>query len=609
MGVIARRALIAVAACAALLLVAALGFLLGADAGLFRGTLIRIISTHAQRPIEVAGSLHAHLLSRHPTLNAERVTVGGPSWGPPGPLAEIGEVSLVMQAPWLDGGFGIVGLSMKSATLHLKRDASGHANWQQRNPDLPPDTEKSPILRSLEVPAAHVLLDDQRRHLQFDGTVTATGAPGPAPLVMQGHGKLNGHADSFEVSGDALAEASHARPYHFSFVEHSSGSELEGHGFLPEPFDFDLADASFEATGADLADLYFLTGVSLINTGHYRLTGKILRRRTLTRFVDLAVTTGQSNVGGDVSIEMSSGRPQMNIDLLAEFLKMADLGLHAAGRQPPSSQPPLLFSDAGFKPSTLRLGNGDLRFRAKRLQIGRFELTGLAAKGRFEGGVLNVAPFTADILDGKLSSHLRLDARTDAPKAEVDMTFTDLELAGVFRPAAPPPPADGRLQVRVLVNGVGKSVHQVAASANGTVTASVKDGVVKDSLAEMTGVDLRGFGLLLTKSDKQIPLRCAVAEFEDRDGVLSVKRLVADTDPMLITAEGGIHMDTETLDLAISGHPKKPRVLRFTSPVLMQGTLAQPTFKVQEHGLKLVDPGTAKDADCAALQSEAAAVH
>ena len=195
--VIARRVLIALVGCAAVAAVAAVGFAACVDAGLFRGTVIRFISSRAGRPIEVAGALHAHLLTRHPELRAERVTIGNPTWVPPGQMAQIGEVSLVIDVPWFNRAFGILSLSMKSATLHLIRDASGHANWQWSNPDLPPNTKKMPILRHLSIPDAHVKLDDERRHLQFEGVVSAKRrtAKRPRPLTIEGDGELNGHAD------------------------------------------------------------------------------------------------------------------------------------------------------------------------------------------------------------------------------------------------------------------------------------------------------------------------------------------------------------------------------------------------------------------------------
>jgi hypothetical protein len=602
------RLLIALVGCAVLAVLAAVIFAACVDAGLFRGAVIRFVSIRAGRPIEVAGALHAHLIARHPELLAEGVTIGNPGWVPAGQLAEIGEVSMVMDVPWFNRAFGIVSLSMKSATLHLVRDADGNANWQWTKPGAPPKTNKLPIVRHLSIPGAHVLLDDERRHLKFEGVVSTLSSDGDtdSPLTIEGKGQLNGHPDWFRITGDSLTAASHRTPYHFTFSERSSGSELEGHGLLPKPFDFNVIDASFKATGADLKDIYFLTGVKLVNTGKYDLSGKLLRRGDSTRFDDLVATTGQSDIRGNVAVNVSDGRPRMDIGLDSQFLKMADFGLRAAGRAPDSAAPPLLLSDAEFNPSTLRLGDADIRYRAKRLQIGRVVLSDLAAKGDLERGVLTVAPLTAGILGGKLRSHGRLDARGQVPKASIDIDISDLQLAEIPRKdkGSSAPPASGLLRLRIAIAGVGKSVHQVAATANGTVAAAVRQGTVRDSLAEMTGVDLRGLGLIATKSQKEIPLRCAVAQFEDRDGTLTAKQIIADTESVLITGEGQIHWDSEALDLAISGHPKSPRLFRFRAPVLVKGTLTHPSIDVQTKKLTLVDPGRAKDADCDALESE-----
>lgn len=599
--VIARRAVAALAACAAVAALAVVGFLACVDAGMFRGSVIRFISARAGRPIEVSGALQAHLLARQPAIRAEGVTIGNPPWVPAGQMAQIGEVALTIDLPLLHRGFGVASLALKSATLHLTRDAAGYANWQWRNPDLPPSAKKMPILRSLSVPGAHVVLDDRRRHLQFEGTVSADGGDGAGSrLTIKGDGQLNGRADSFEITADPLIAARHDTPYHYSFRERSSGSELVGHGELPKPFDFNWIDASFEASGEDLKDLYFLTGVTLINSGNYKLSGKIERRTDTTRFIDLAAATGQSDIGGNLAVRSSGARPRFEIDLDSRLLKMADFGLRAAGRAPAAPGPPLLLSNAALSPAALRRGDASIRYRAKQLQIGRVTLTDVAAKGRLEQGVLTVDPMTAGILSGKMHVHGRLDARSDDPRARIDIDIADLQLGEIARKESSAPPATGLLHVRATLDGVGKSVHQIAATANGTVVAGVRQGTIRDSLAEMTGVDLRGLGLVVAKSQKEIPLRCAVAEFDDRNGTLTSTRLFADTEAVLITGQGQIHFDDEALDLAISGHPKSVRLFRFRAPVLVKGTLTHPSIDVQARQLTLVDPGNAKDADCQA---------
>jgi uncharacterized protein involved in outer membrane biogenesis len=145
----------------------------------------------------------------------------------------------------------------------------------------------------------------------------------------------------------------------------------------------------------------------------------------------------------------------------------------------------------------------------------------------------------------------------------------------------------------------------VAATANGIVTAVVPHGTVRDSLAELAGMDLRALGLLLLKGNHDTALRCAVAIFKDHDGTLTAHALVADTEPVLITGSGRIQFDTESLDLALHGEPKSLRLFHWRAPVIIQGTLSHPSIGVRARKLEIVDSGQAKDADCESLIASA----
>lgn len=610
---------------ALILLVAALVAAL--DTGHFQKPLMRFIASHAGRPLEFHGAFQLRVLSLHPQLIAEDVAIGNPSWVPSGPTAEIGKVTLVMTLPWFGHGFGVEKLEMQAATLHLMRDSTGHANWQWTDPDKG-GYQSLPITRSLSMPDARVDLDDAQRHLRFHGTVSAhevNGTEGARPLRIEGEGLLNGRADAFEIDGDPLAGASHARPYRFTFAERSSGSRLTGGGFLSQPFDFDVLDTTFDAAGADLKDLYYLTGVKLVNTGSYRLSGKLVRRGTHTQFNDLVVTSGQSDVRGTASIETSGGRPKLDADLNSQLLHLADLGARAAGRPSEADAgPPLLLSNASLDPGAVRRMDAVVNYHARRIDVGRVPLQTVAAKMTIDHGILVLAPLSGDVLEGKFTAHGRLDATMDDPAADLDLKIADLQLGQLVRKGAAQPPMDGLLRARVIIKGRGSSIHQVAASANGTLTAVLSHGTIRASLAE--GADLRGLGLLLSKNTPESAVRCGEASFLAHDGTLVTQSLVVDTDPVLITGDGDIHLDSEALDLVLRGHPKGLRLSRLRSPVLVRGTLSHPSAAIQARNsvaqaaaavalgvlltplasvLAFVDPGLAKDADCTALLADA----
>ena len=61
---------------------------------------------------------------------------------------------------------------------------------------------------------------------------------------------------------------------------------------MPKPFDFHYLDLQFESTGADMKDLYFLTGLSLPETGEYHLTGQFNRQDHHLEFNDLQARSG-----------------------------------------------------------------------------------------------------------------------------------------------------------------------------------------------------------------------------------------------------------------------------------------------------------------------------
>ncbi len=590
------------------LLVLVLGVVLtvvALDAGYLRGPLVKWIASHTDRPIRVDGPLSLHILTRNPRLVAERVTVGSPPWTPAGNAAEIGKITVEFATPLLGRELVVDRLNLDGATLHLHRDATGHANWQLMNPDNNAP-EALPVIHSLLMMGAHVQLDDAQNHRQFDGTVSAheaNGADTAPSLRIEGRGQLNGRPVSFELTGDPLRTASRDQRYAFSFSERSSGSRLAGKGFLLQGFDVGAYDATFEASGADLKDMHYLTGTRLIDTGAYHLSGKLAWRAFTFSFTDLLITSGQSDLQGSVSIDSSKGQLNVDADLSSRSLRMADLGLRAAGRDPEPAANQLLFSRAEPDPTVLRKGKAAVKFSARRVEAGRIVLSALAMKITNDHGKLTITPISAAVMDGKLDGDVEIDTRKEIPAVRLEVKIADLHLGQYARTKAGPPALEGPMELRVNLAGQGRSMHDVAAAAEGTISARLPHGMARDSLAELTGIDLRGLGLMLAKSRKEVPIRCGVANFQAHEGILTAKNLVLDTQPVLIVGEGSVHLETETLDFILRGYPKNVRFFQLRTPIVIHGTLKAPSVGIQAHDAKLVlvDPGKAQDADCESL--------
>lgn len=575
------------------------------NAGYLRGPLLKLLAAHTDRPIRVDGPLSLHIFSRNPRLVAERVVIGSPAWAPAGNMAEIGKLTVLFAAPRLGQELIIDRLQIENATLHLFRDAAGHANWQLQNPDQNPPSALM-IIRSFSMTDAHVLLDDMQKHRQFDGRISvhdATTPPGAQPLRVEGKGQLNGRPVNFDFSGDPLRTASRGKPYNFSFSERSSGSQVVAGGFLLHAFDLRTYDANFEASGADLRDMYFLTGTKLIDTGSYHLSGHLAWRAYTSSLTNLAVKSGQSDVRGSMSIDSAKGQFNFDGALESKFLRLADLGPRAAGRDPEAAANELLLSTATPDPTVLRQGKGSVQFHAGRVEVGGTTLSSLAAKMMNDHGEMTITPLSAEIMGGKLTGQITIDARKEIPAVHLEVRINEMQLAQYPRKKSGPPPIEGPLTVKINLTGRGKSLHDAAANADGTLVASLPGGMVRDSLAELAGIDLRGLGLMLAKDKKEVPVRCGIASFQAHEGTLTARNLLLDTAPVLIAGEGFVHLQTETLDLILRGYPKHVRFFQLRSPILIRGTLKSPSIGIQAHDSKmvLVDPGKAKDADCESL--------
>jgi uncharacterized protein involved in outer membrane biogenesis len=564
-----------------------------------KGPIIRYVERRTGRQIRIDGPLEVHLFSRHPVLKAARVSIGNPSWSPPGNLAEIAALTAVFDVS-LQHGASLNSLELQGASFHLQRDIVGHANWHWQAPGILAG-KGLPVIHFLSAPDTRVELHDARRHLDFSGIVTTLNTGATEPFKLAAHGQLNGRNVQATVEGDPLARTTPDNPFHFSFDERSSGSRLTGHGIVPHPFNFALLDADYRAGGEDLKDLYFLVGVSLPDTGDYQLSGRLERRDLVFKLIDLVAVSGKSDARCNLtSVLDSDGRAHADIDLDSNLLRLQDFGTRAAGRPPP--QVPL--PDMPLPLSVLRRTDYAVSLHIKRLQTQKVTFSSVAGRMGVDHGSVTIPQLTGRLDQGKITVRIKLDAKSDRPKVSLDLTLADLQIGQFPRKDPSQPPAvEGLLQGAVALTGHGKSLRDLAADASGKVGLTMAQGTIRESFAELAGVDLRGLRLMLTRNKTDTPIRCGVADFQARQGVLTAQSLLLDTEPVLITGGGTIGLASATMDLELEGHPKETRVLRVSAPISVQGPLNHPRLALEkgQRKFKLIDPGHAKDADCGAL--------
>jgi len=691
---------------------------LDANADALRGPLSRAASGRLHRAVHIDGRLELHLFSWHPRFVINQLRIANPDWVTPAEvgakggattdMARIGQLVVVLSIPALFKGDVLLPyVGVDDSDLNLVRASPEKANWSFAGGPSKPSAEpaKFPLLGSLHLGKGHLRVTDEVRKLRFQGVVSADQRTngGPLSLGLNGDGTINGESFKLAASGDPLITAESHKPYTVSSEIQAGHTKVKSRITITKPFDMGSVVADIDASGDDLADLYYLSGLALPNTSPYTVSTHVRREGALLKLTDFRGTLGNSDIRGTLSLETARQRPLLTADLATRSLDIKDLGPTLGSRQakspsslsrqqtrtaPQSSQdstaeargaapkaaktgeetqtqqvqdngsaPGNTLSLHGAKPKSaqtrtaearqavtkaahgqtllpdakldlkrIRAMDANVKYRAESVKTQKMNIRQIVVDLKLDNGVLSFTPVSFVLPQGKMTSNIRVDGSQDVPVVAIDSRVTQVQLSQ-FKMKGGGEPIDGTLVARAILHGRGKSLHEIGATAEGTLSAVIPHGDIRSAFAELIGIDVvKGLGLVLTGNQDKAGIRCGVANFKAEGGVFAAQDIVFDTDKVLVLGRGEVDLGTEIIDLTLSGQPKKFRFFRIKSPVEIHGTLKSPKIGLKPGNtpgeialatalgvlatplasvVAFIDPGLAKDADCNALIAEA----
>jgi AsmA family protein len=649
-----KRAGILALLLAGLLVVLAAGALLTVafvDANRLRGPVARMMSAHFGRPVRIDGALDLHLFSFTPTIGIGGLDIGNPRWAGPGSMMHAEHVIVqVKLLPLFKSTLIMPSVRIERPTLHLVRGLDGRVNWvSSRGEPGERGPPRFPVIQRFEMQPGEVTFRDLRRELDFRGIVSANeiaAKQDPRPFRLLGKGTMNGEPFRFNLRGASMMNVKADQPYPFDVNIVAGTTTVAAHGTIPKPFDLGRLEADFEMAGSDLADVYYLSGIAFPNTSPFRMSGRLSRTGMLISFRHLAGTIGDSDMRGDVAVELrGERRPLVMAKVSSQALDLDDaltwfgarrrakqqgIQLKVPPRPPPPNANQRFFPDAKLKVKRVRAMDADVDYQAAAVQSGRVPIRALALKLKMQDGVMHFEPVSVSLPAGKITGVVQLDASEDVATTALDARVTGVQLSQFKSKKSTEAPFDGVLLGRVKLVGRGNSVHEFMGSSDGVATFVLPHGEVREVLAELTGINVvRGLGFALSNDQQKASVRCGVADLKASAGTLRIQNLVFDTNNVLITGQGDLNLASEQFDVRIKGEPKKLRLLRLKSPITIRGPMRHPSVGVEpdtkamgQAGVAValgalvtplaavvafVDPGLAKDADCASLLAEAQA--
>ncbi|MDX3933400.1 MAG: AsmA family protein [Stenotrophomonas sp.] len=602
----------------------------------FKGPVERVVQAKTGRALQI-GNLDVDL-GRVTTIRADSITFANADWAKQPKMASADRVEIDVRVwPLLRGSVQLpeIRLTRPDALLQTAPKADQAGNWDF----MGESSGGEPLqLRRLHIDDGRLQFLDERGRTNIQVAVRS-GEPKQAhaapPLLVSGKGSWQGNAFTLNGNTESPLELTNSgHPFRIHLDGRAGATHAVASGTLINPFQFQTFKLQFRLSGQDMEDLYPLLGIALPSTPPYRLDGQLSRDHQVWQYQKFNGTVGDSDLGGDVKVEVGGERPRLTANLVSKRLDFDDLagfvgappktgGEETANAEQKAqaarlAAKPTILPDTPYNLGKLRSMDADVRLRAQRINAPSLPMDDMDAHLFLDDGLLRLEPLNFGVAGGDIRSTVRMDARRAQIATSLKASVRRVQLGRLFPDAKLAEQASGGIGGEIDLTGNGNSIAAMLGSSDGTVAVGMGKGHVGNLIMELAGLDVAESLKFLFTGDKQIPLRCAFADFGVKDGLMDSRALAVDTTDTLIIGEGTVNLKNEQMDLLLKPRPKDISILALRSPLRISGTFKDPGFRPDFKALGLrgaialalgsiappaallatFEPGPGKDSDC-----------
>ena len=627
----------------------------------FRHPLERYISKKTERTFTIS-DLHVRL-GFTPTIRMRDVYFGNAAWSKEPAMARIRQAEFSVSLLDLPGKVLIPRVALTEPDLLFERLEDNRRNWVFSD-----SKDKSPSklrISTLSVDKGHLRYTDAGTPFAIDVNAS-TFDPAKLAAVKDADARPvnNTYSAKFDFNGtyrDAKFKGNALTGEVLSFQESGVPFPLKGEldagttklaveGTIADVAKLSGIDTRLRIQGQTLANLYPFLLLPLPATPPYMLQGHLVLKGDRYSMDDIVGRIGASDVQGSASYVNREPRPLLTADLHSKLLDIADLGpvigvqTKATGGKPPVSQagtanrptasaqekaadPNRVLPSGSFDGSRLQKIDADVSLEALKLKAPtELPLESLKTTLHLHDAVMKLQPLDFGFAGGTIASQWTLDARKPVIDTEAQVDFRSIQVDRLV-PASAQKIAQGAgtLGARIRIKGSGNSIADVAAKADGEISAAVANGRISNLIDAASGLNGGKVLALLAGGDKSIAVNCGGLAFDIKRGQGTTKLFVVDTEQTQILGTGGFNLANETFDMRIEPKPKRPGILSLRTPVRVYGSFKKPDFSLEKGPLlaraggaialaivapitavlPLIETGPGENTNCARVRKEA----
>jgi len=575
-----------------------------------REPLNRYVSERTGRHFEITRRLDVKLGSTTRIL-ADGIEFANPEWAKDTHLvrAEGGEIHVEL-LPLFRRHIVLPRVELRQPQLGLQVEPDGRRSWALGRDSA--DPRNIPDIGALVIDKgnAHFIASEHGADIHIDFAIDGPLAPSATlasamPLSFSAKGTWE--KEPFTAKGRTgnvlyLSEPLQ-NPFPMEIDAAAGATRLRAHGSIASLSTLDGANAVFDLQGRNLADLYKLVGVVLPASPRYALRGQVAKKGEVWQLRDIKGMLGNSDLSGELAYDRAQKVPHLVGKLQSNLLDFEDLApLVGLPEQPRSAastlRPAVAAAEAqpgqrtAKKPrdpkrkvlpttpldlARLKAMNSEVRYTAAKVTNAKhFPLDRVSTGVNLKDGVLKLDPLNLGIAGGTVAGRLHIDSHSNPAVVEVHLNAKSLELSKMFRDVQLTKSSFGRVHGDVDLKGRGNTTAQMLATASGNFALLMGQGQISNLLLEVVGLDGAEIIKFLFRGDQNVRLRCAASAFDVKNGLMTSRALVLDSDDTVVYGDGSINLATEAMDLYFRPYPKDTSILSLRSPLKIAGTLGAP---------------------------------
>ena len=577
-----------------------------------RGPIERMATEKTGRQLVINGDLSAHLAWPRPSFRAERITFANPPWAKEKQMVAVDGVEFTIDlSELLMKNVVLPEVRLERPIVFLEQSADGRKNWLLDHDQKDEDSR---------IHVDHILIDHGRfsyddpvKMISIQSEISTQGGeqqtgPAKAGIVFSAKGQYQGLPLVVHGTGGAvLALRDEAMPYPLNIDAKIGHTAAHADGTITGLTKISAIDLNLVLRGDSLADLFPLIGIVLPETPAYSTKGRLMHSEHKWRYENFGGTTGKSDIAGTLQVDTGGKRPFMQGELVSKVLDLADLGPLIGARQDsavkteklpasPSGEPAAISAnvrvlpDEPFKTDRWSTMDADVKLRAKSIRRAKaLPIEDLVVHLKLRDSVLTLDPLNFGLAGGNLIAVVSLDGQEDPIRAQAKVQAKKLLLGKLFPTVDLSKASIGEINGAFEITGKGNSVAHMLATSNGKLGLVIAGGEISNEMVEMIGLDLWEWLRFKVKGDQPTRIRCGVADFSVKNGVMAANALILDTVDTNIGGTGTVDLGKETLDLTLNPQPKDKSPISLRGPIHIRGTLAKPDVQLDK--VKLVERG------------------